>query len=77
MLDSTADAGQLQQELATWTNRKSEFWTLLKTTGEEMNQQHRNFIEARGRHNSVKVSIKECDDHIRSIKELLRSERSY
>ena len=77
MLDHTADAGQLQEELAKWTNRKSEFWTLLKATGEEMNQKHQDFIKARGKHSEVKVSIKECDDHIRSIKELLRAERSF
>ena len=77
MIDPSADLGMLQSELAQETNKKVALYDLLITTGDELNKAKREALESYGRHTKVKTQLRASEDRIKTLKNIINSQREY
>jgi len=76
-LNHTFDLGQLKEQLANGTNRKTELWNLLMKAGTEVNSAQNNLNDAKDVYMKVKVQIRQCDEKIKSLKVMINTERQF
>ena len=77
MLDHKDDLGQLKQQLVSETNKKTELWQLLIKYGDEWNKKKQESLEAQNLYMQIKTQLKMCDEKIKSLKTLIRSEKDF
>ena len=77
MLNHTFDLGQLKEQLAQETNKKTNLWDLLMKAGTEVNSAQNNLNNAKDLYMKVKVQIRQCDERIKSLKVLINAERQF
>jgi predicted nucleic acid-binding Zn-ribbon protein len=77
MIDHTFDLGQLKEQLANATNKKSELNKLLRDAGSELTTSKKNVLDCVNVFQKIKNEIKCCEDEIKGLKTMIRSEQGF
>jgi hypothetical protein len=64
----------LKEQLANETNKKSALFELLIKYGEEWNKKKQENLEAQNAYMQIKTKIRVCDEKIKTLKTLIRTE---